>query len=96
MLPFLQGGATTMQAAQTALLHAKPGLRGPNDETLIYSPGQVRLRTPLPNPPSVRDFFAFEQHVKKGFERRGEPMPQEWYEIPVYYQTGHHNIIGSG
>ena len=95
MLPFLQGGATTMQAAQTALLHAKPGLRGRNEETLIYSLGQVRLRTPLPNPPSVRDFFAFEQHVKKGFERRGEPMPQEWYEIPVYYQTGHHNIIGS-
>src|SRR5690348_14815797 len=90
MLEFLRGGATTQQAARTACLYAKPGMRGIRDETLIYSPEQVRLRTPLPNPPSVRDFYAFEQHVKTGFERRGEPMPQEWYEIPVYYQTGHH------
>jgi 2-keto-4-pentenoate hydratase/2-oxohepta-3-ene-1,7-dioic acid hydratase in catechol pathway len=30
-----------------------------------------------------------------GFEKRGEPMPQEWYEFPVYYQTGHHNLIGT-
>ena len=42
---------------------------------------------------SIRDFYAFEQHVKVGFERRGELMPQEWYEIPVYYQTGHHNLL---
>jgi 2-keto-4-pentenoate hydratase/2-oxohepta-3-ene-1,7-dioic acid hydratase in catechol pathway len=84
-----------MQAARTACLHATAGMRGPNDETLIYSPGEVRLRTPIPNPPSIRDFYAFEQHVKAGFERRGEPMPQEWYEIPVYYQTGHHNVIGT-
>lgn len=95
MLEFLRGGATTMQAARTACLHVKPGMRGLRDETLVYSREQVRLRAPLPNPPSVRDFYAFEQHVKTGFERRGEPMPQEWYEIPVYYQTGHHNIIGT-
>ncbi|HXX64730.1 MAG TPA: fumarylacetoacetate hydrolase family protein, partial [Bacteroidota bacterium] len=28
------------------------------------------------------------------FEKRGEPMPQEWYEIPVYYTSGHQNIAG--
>jgi len=49
---------------------------------------------PLPEPPSVRDFYAFEAHVKKGFEKRGEPMPQEWYEFPVYYTSGRQNIIG--
>jgi len=43
----------------------------------------------------MRDFYAFEAHVKKGFEKRGEPMPKEWYEIPVYYKSGHHNIIGT-
>jgi 2-keto-4-pentenoate hydratase/2-oxohepta-3-ene-1,7-dioic acid hydratase in catechol pathway len=95
MLDFLRGGATTIRAARIAAEYAKPGMRGPNDETLVYSPDQIRLRTPLPNPPSVRDFYAFEQHVKTGFERRGEPMPQEWYEMPVYYQSGHHNIIGT-
>jgi 2-keto-4-pentenoate hydratase/2-oxohepta-3-ene-1,7-dioic acid hydratase in catechol pathway len=68
--------------------------RGPNDETLVYEPGNVRLRAPLPQPASVRDFYAFEAHVKKGFEKRGEPMPPEWYEIPVYYTSGDQNIIG--
>jgi 2-keto-4-pentenoate hydratase/2-oxohepta-3-ene-1,7-dioic acid hydratase in catechol pathway len=42
----------------------------------------------------MRDFYAFEQHVKKGFEKRGEPMPQEWYEMPVYYKGNHQSIIG--
>src|SRR5205085_677296 len=70
--------------------------RGPNDETLIYALVDVRLLAPLPNPTSVRDFYAFEAHVKKGFEKRGEPMPPEWYQIPVYYKSGHHHIIGTG
>jgi 2-keto-4-pentenoate hydratase/2-oxohepta-3-ene-1,7-dioic acid hydratase in catechol pathway len=42
----------------------------------------------------MRDFYAFEQHVKKGFEKRGEPMPAEWYEFPVYYKGNHQAIIG--
>jgi 2-keto-4-pentenoate hydratase/2-oxohepta-3-ene-1,7-dioic acid hydratase in catechol pathway len=64
-------------------------------ETLLFAPASVRLRTPIPRPPSVRDFYAFEAHVKKGFEKRGEPMPKEWYEIPVYYRSASHNIIGT-
>ncbi|MDX2178784.1 MAG: fumarylacetoacetate hydrolase family protein [Bryobacteraceae bacterium] len=68
--------------------------RGPNDEQLVYAPGEVRLLAPIPNPASLRDFFSFEQHVKAGFEKRGEPMPEEWYQIPVYYKSGHHNILG--
>ncbi|MBM3810039.1 MAG: fumarylacetoacetate hydrolase family protein [Acidimicrobiia bacterium] len=67
---------------------------GANDETLFYKTGEVRLCAPLPDPASVRDFYAFEQHVKKGFEKRGEPMPEEWYQMPVYYKSGHHNIVG--
>ena len=63
---------------------------------LIYQEAEVRLLAPLPNPNSVRDFYAFEAHVKKGFEKRGEPLPPEWYEIPVYYKSGHNNIIGAG
>jgi len=62
----------------------------------LYRPDEVRVLAPLPNPRSLRDFYAFEGHVKKGFEKRGEPMPQEWYEMPVYYKSGHHNVIGSG
>ncbi|HKF80087.1 MAG TPA: fumarylacetoacetate hydrolase family protein [Thermoleophilaceae bacterium] len=41
------------------------------------------MRRPYPErqPPSVRDFFAFEEHVRNA---RGD-VPQAWYEIPVFY-----------
>ena len=97
MREFLEGGAESMAAAREAIgCFEQTGLRrGANDETLLYAPAEIRLIEPLPNPASVRDFYAFEAHVKKGFEKRGEPMPPEWYQIPVYYKSGHHNIIGT-
>jgi 2-keto-4-pentenoate hydratase/2-oxohepta-3-ene-1,7-dioic acid hydratase in catechol pathway len=97
MREFLEGEARAMTAAQDAIRFVEQtrAPRGPNDETLVYDPHDVKLLAPLPNPASVRDFYAFEAHVKKGFEKRGEPMPAEWYQIPVYYKSGHHNILGT-
>jgi 2-keto-4-pentenoate hydratase/2-oxohepta-3-ene-1,7-dioic acid hydratase in catechol pathway len=101
LLEFIRGGDTSMgfaRATLAALEQECAGGRLPptglNDETLVYGAGSVRMRPPLPEPPSVRDFYAFEGHVKKGFEKRGEQMPPEWYEIPVYYSSGRQNIIG--
>ena len=67
---------------------------GPNDETLVFQQSAVKRRAPLPNPNSLRDFMIFEAHVKKGYERRGNPMPPEWYEFPVYYKGNHRTLIG--
>ncbi|WNF24613.1 fumarylacetoacetate hydrolase family protein [Mesobacillus jeotgali] len=55
---------------------------------------EVTLKAPLPNPKSVRDFYAFEQHVKTARENRGLEMIPEWYEIPVFYFTNHLAIKG--
>ncbi len=55
---------------------------------------RVWLHAPIRRPPSVRDFYAFEQHVKTAMGNRGAAMPPEWYEIPVFYFTNHHAIIG--
>jgi 2-keto-4-pentenoate hydratase/2-oxohepta-3-ene-1,7-dioic acid hydratase in catechol pathway len=98
MRAFLDAGPGAMNTArETIAFCEQSGIRrGPNKETLVYDPAEITLLAPLPNPASVRDFYAFEAHVKKGFEKRGEPMPAEWYEIPVYYRSGHHNIIGTG
>jgi 2-keto-4-pentenoate hydratase/2-oxohepta-3-ene-1,7-dioic acid hydratase in catechol pathway len=100
MLEFLQGGQTArshaIQALAAVLASKDSCIQGVNEETIIHSPEQVGLEAPIPNPASLRDFFGFEDHVKAGFEKRGEPMPQEWYEIPVYYKSGHQNIIGTG
>jgi 2-keto-4-pentenoate hydratase/2-oxohepta-3-ene-1,7-dioic acid hydratase in catechol pathway len=101
LLEFIRGGDTSMGFARATLAAleqecagGRPPPTGLNDETLVYGAGSVRMRPPLPEPPSVRDFYAFEAHVKKGFEKRGEQMPPEWYEIPVYYSSGRQNIIG--
>ncbi|RXT08813.1 fumarylacetoacetate hydrolase family protein [Ammoniphilus sp. CFH 90114] len=76
-----------------------PLLKQLNDSTLAkeavsYPLGEITLCAPIPNPPSVRDFYAFEQHVKTARERRGLSVVPEWYQIPVFYFTNHHAIIG--
>ena len=102
MLRFLEGEITSTSFAAASVKDVADALSagetpvGANGETIVFSGDAVRLRAPLPRPASIRDFYAFEQHVKKGFEKRGEPMPPEWYEMPVYYKSGHWSVIGPG
>jgi fumarylacetoacetate (FAA) hydrolase len=56
----------------------------------------VALLAPLPDPPSVRDFFAFEGHVATGWRLRGGEVPEAWYEAPVFYFTNPASIHGPG
>ena len=60
----------------------------------LKSSGDVRLRPPIPPPPVLRDFYAFEQHVKAARARRGLEMPQEWYEFPAFYYSSPGRIYG--
>lgn len=63
--------------------------------TLTGTPiGTLTLLSPIPEPPSVRDFYAFEQHVKSARARRGLSMIPEWYEIPTFYFTNNSEIYG--
>ena len=55
---------------------------------------EVRLRAPIELPPSVRDFYAFEQHVKTARANRGLGMIPEWYDFPVFYFSNHRAIYG--
>jgi fumarylacetoacetate (FAA) hydrolase len=54
----------------------------------------VRLRAPIPWPPSVRDFYAFERHVQSARAQRGLEMAPEWYRIPVFYFSNPAAIFG--
>ena len=55
---------------------------------------EVALCSPIPDPPSVRDFYAFEQHVKSARAQRGLGMIPEWYEVPIFYFTNNSEIYG--
>ncbi len=51
---------------------------------------------PLPPIASLRDFYAFEQHVKTCRQHRGLEMAPQWYQIPVFYFSNPVCIIGDG
>ena len=55
---------------------------------------EVRLRAPIPEPPSVRDFFAYEGHVATGFKLRGTEIPAAWYQAPTFYFSNPAAIFG--
>jgi 2-keto-4-pentenoate hydratase/2-oxohepta-3-ene-1,7-dioic acid hydratase in catechol pathway len=56
----------------------------------------VSLLPPIPRPPSVRDFYAFEQHVRTARQRRGLDMDPDWYELPVFYFSNPAALVGDG
>jgi fumarylacetoacetate (FAA) hydrolase len=59
---------------------------------------EVTFRAPL-RPTTLRDAYAFEQHVATANRNRGRDVPQEWYQFPVFYYTnpfavfGHEDVI---
>lgn len=53
-----------------------------------------RWLCPLDRLDSLRDFLAFEDHVKRGAARRGGDVPEYWYEAPIYYKGNHRALIG--
>ena len=69
-------------------------VKGAGRESVAHRVADVVLYPPLPRPMSLRDFYAFEAHVKAGYEIRGRDLPQEWYEIPVFYFANPGEIYG--
>lgn len=60
----------------------------------IYPVDTVQMLSPLPRPASIRDFYAFEQHVKTARQNRGLTMVPEWYKFPVFYFSNHQAVLG--
>ncbi len=54
---------------------------------------EVQLLAPL-KPTTLRDAYAFEQHVRTANQNRGRDVPEEWYHFPVFYFTNPHSIFG--
>ncbi len=55
----------------------------------------VKLDNPIDRINCYRDFYVHEKHVAKGFEKRNEPIPEAWYEIPAYYKGPTSGFIGT-
>ena len=64
--------------------------------TLLFNEDQVRLLSPIPRPLSMRDGYAFRQHVETARRNRGLPMIPEFDQFPVFYFTNHLAVTGPG
>jgi len=94
VVPFPDGLAVADVLA--AGLPALPGIRARAGDP-VAPLDAVRLRAPL-DPPTVRDFVAFEEHVEgvsAGVEGKSH-VADEWYEAPTFYFTNPHTIHGPG
>src|SRR6476619_7327302 len=89
----IEGDRVIQLAAQTLEAFFTGG--GNAREHAEYPLDEVRRLAPVQRPPSVRGFYAFEEHVRnaRAVTGRGEVVP-EWYEIPVFYFSNPAAIYG--
>ncbi len=86
MLDLIQSGPPGWDEARQFIANAEAKNAG--------IPAQdVQLLAPL-QPVSLRDAYAFEQHVRTANENRGRPVPPEWYRFPIFYYTNPLSVIG--
>jgi fumarylacetoacetate (FAA) hydrolase len=69
---------------------------GQPDEVIVHSINAVTLVSPVPRPTSMRDGYAFRQHVEAARRNRGLEMIPEFDEIPIFYFTNHQAVTGPG
>ena len=85
-IAFIEAGKGLWRRAEDVAATAPEDARVDLDE--------VRLLCPLDRIASLRDFLAFEDHVKRGAARRGGQVPAYWYEAPIYYKGNHRALLG--
>jgi 2-keto-4-pentenoate hydratase/2-oxohepta-3-ene-1,7-dioic acid hydratase in catechol pathway len=61
-------------------------------EEAVISLTDIHLLPPL-DPPLIRDFTAFEQHMQNMSKRLGQPVIKQFYEMPLYYKGNATTLI---
>lgn len=74
------------------LAHAAPATLG----DALLSLADLKLESPIPRPVSMRDGYAFRQHVETARRNRGLPMIPEFDHFPVFYFTNALAVTGPG
>lgn len=93
MSDFLFEGEPVMQKAKKLAkeIEANPA-KFPNK----LSFEKLQLLSPVPFPSSLRDAYAFRQHVEAGRKNRGLEMIPEFDQFPVFYFSNHNAVTGPG
>ena len=72
------------------------GFEPREDDDAVVDAADVAFGPPILQPPSIRDFYAFERHVATTWGRRGQPIPEAWYRLPVFYFSNVSELRGPG
>jgi hypothetical protein len=76
----IEGDRVVHLAAQSLASYFTGG--GSAREHDEYALEDVRFLAPVPRPASVRDFYAFEDHIRNAARVLDRPgVPDEWYEL---------------
>lgn len=67
-----------------------------DDDEAIFGTDELAFGPPILRPPSLRDFYTFEQHVGTMWRRRGGEIPEAWFRIPVFYFSNVSEMRGPG
>lgn len=89
LLEFLEAGDAAWDRARRVADRIASG-----EDDRFVAQGPVRYLPPVIGPPSFLDFYAFEEHVRNARARRGLEVPPEWYQIPAYYNSNPHTLLG--
>jgi 2-keto-4-pentenoate hydratase/2-oxohepta-3-ene-1,7-dioic acid hydratase in catechol pathway len=89
MMALIEAGASGLELA-AELLAAAP-------DPAVHDLDAVELMAPLPEPRKLRDFLAFEGHLTNMAKRMKTPtpIPQLWYERPIYGKCNHLSVVGT-
>ena len=75
------------------LAAAQQAIESTDKEEATIPLAGVRLLPPL-DPPMMRDFTAFEQHMRNMGMRLGQPVIEQFFSIPLYYKGNPSTLIG--
>lgn len=62
----------------------------------LWDADDLAFGPPILQPPSFRDFYAFERHVGTMWKRRDMAIPEAWYRLPIFYFSNVSEIRGPG
>jgi fumarylacetoacetate (FAA) hydrolase len=98
VLSLVEAGEDGLRAArEAARAHAEGKLpAATSDGPMIVQTAAATLLAPIPRPPSMRDGYAFRQHVETARKNRGLEMIPEFDQFPVFYFTNHQAVVGPG
>ena len=83
---FVQDGQALLTDEEDLLRAVDSGIGGLN-QIGTAAIDELNLAPLIVDPPSIRDFMAFEEHVVTAQRARGLQVHEDWYRIPVFYFT---------